>query len=48
MSDYNKKLFNVLDGNDEESNKIVNDFLDTISDKDKNESMSHEYDYLDE
>lgn len=44
--DENKITF--LDGSDDEQEKAVNDYLNTLSEEEHNRAMSDEFDYLDE
>ncbi len=37
-----------IDGSDEEQNKAVEDFLNSLSEEEKEKAMSKEFDYLEE
>ncbi|MEE0264482.1 MAG: hypothetical protein UD936_02550 [Acutalibacteraceae bacterium] len=44
----NRLHLTFLDGSPEEEDRIVNEFLDSLTEEEKERAMSSEFDYLDE
>lgn len=44
----NRLNLTFLDGSPEEEDRIVNEFLDSLTEEEKERAMSSEFDYLDE